>query len=235
MFNGKTKALTFSFDDGPITDARLVEILNKYGLRATFNLNSETLGKTMHNGQPMKSPTVKPSDVKFIYEGHEVAAHTLTHPNLTRISDEKEIIRQVEHDRLNLSELIEYEVVGFAYPGGGVNHDDRTAEIIRKNTGIKYCRTNASSYSFDIQTDLYKFNPTVYHRAEFDKMIELGNKFLKAKSEDPRVFYIWGHSYEIDIDENWQKFEEFCSMMSGREDIFYGTNREVLLKADYEV
>ena len=226
------KALTFSYDDGALQDARLVELLNRYGLKATFNLNSETLGKTMHNGRPMKSPTVMPSDVKYVYEGHEVASHTLTHPNLTRIADENEIIRQVEQDRAKLSELVGYDVVGFAYPGGGVNHDDRTAEIIRKNTGIKYCRTNASSYSFDIQTDLYKFNPTVYHCAEFDTMIELGNKFLETKSEDFRVFCIWGHSYEFDIDDNWQKFEEFCSMMSGREDIFYGTNREVLLKVD---
>ena len=50
------------------------------------------------------------------------------------------------------------------------------------------------------------------------------------KPDTLKIFYIWGHSYEFDFDDNWQKFEEFCSMMSGREDIFYGTNREVLLK-----
>ena len=31
MWNGKTKAITFSFDDGITQDIRLIEILNKHG------------------------------------------------------------------------------------------------------------------------------------------------------------------------------------------------------------
>ena len=31
------------------------------------------------------------------------------------------------------------------------------------------------------------------------------------------------------IDVAIHEFEEFCKMMSGRDDIFYGTNRDVLL------
>lgn len=45
MFDGKRKALTFSYDDGVLQDERLIRIFNKYGLKATFNLNSELLGK----------------------------------------------------------------------------------------------------------------------------------------------------------------------------------------------
>ena len=45
MFNGKMKAITFSYDDGVTQDKRLIEIFNKYGLKATFNLNSGLLGK----------------------------------------------------------------------------------------------------------------------------------------------------------------------------------------------
>ena len=44
MWNNKNKAVTFSFDDGVTQDKRLVEILNKYNLKATFNLNSALLG-----------------------------------------------------------------------------------------------------------------------------------------------------------------------------------------------
>ena len=223
------KALTFSYDDGALQDAKLVEIFNKYRLKATFNLNSETLGKTMHNGRPMKSPTVKPSDVKFIYEGHEVASHTLTHPNLTKIADENEIIRQVEQDRLNLSELVGYEICGFAYPGGGVNCDHRVANIIRNGTGVRYCRTNASNGCFEVQNDLYKYAPTIYHCESFDRLIKLGRAFIDMKAESPQIFCVWGHSYELDENGGWDMLEEFCKMMSGREDIFYGTNKEVLL------
>ena len=45
MFNGKMKALTFSYDDGVTQDKRLIEMFNKYDLKCTFNLNSELLGK----------------------------------------------------------------------------------------------------------------------------------------------------------------------------------------------
>ena len=39
MWNGKKKAVTFSFDDGVMQDIRVIEILDKYGLKGTFNLN----------------------------------------------------------------------------------------------------------------------------------------------------------------------------------------------------
>lgn len=34
------KALTFSYDDGIEQDRKLVEIFNRYGMKATFNLNT---------------------------------------------------------------------------------------------------------------------------------------------------------------------------------------------------
>lgn len=45
MFNGKKKAFTLSYDDGVTQDVRLIEMFNKYNLKATFNLNSELLGR----------------------------------------------------------------------------------------------------------------------------------------------------------------------------------------------
>ena len=86
MFDGKMKALTFSYDDGVGQDVRLIEIFNKYGLKGTFNLNSKLLGRKENKseimGKMIDRPTARPEDVKYIYEGHEVAAHTLGHPLL---------------------------------------------------------------------------------------------------------------------------------------------------------
>ena len=42
------KAVTFSYDDGVTQDIRMINLLNKYGLKATFNLNSELLGRDGH-------------------------------------------------------------------------------------------------------------------------------------------------------------------------------------------
>ena len=60
-------------------------------------------------------------------------------------------------------------------------------------------------------------------------MIELGQKFLQLKPTTPQIFYIWGHSYEFDIHNDWARFEEFLKTISGKDDIFYGTNSQVLL------
>lgn len=231
MFNGKLKAVTFSYDDGVTQDIRLIEMFNKYGLKGTFNLNSGRLGQPRvieREGKTVQHNKVPEADVARIYKGHEVAAHTVNHPLLPKLSD-GEITKEVEQDRLALSELVGYEVIGMAYPGGGVNYDERVAEVVRTTTGIKYARTTVSSGNFDLQRDLYVFRPTCYHHGEFDKMFELAEQFIKMETDTPKLFYIWGHAYEFDIHDTWDKMERFCELISGHGDIFYGTNREVLL------
>lgn len=226
------KFLTFSYDDAVTQDIRLIELFNKYGMKGTFNLNSENLGKSgelIREGVRVSHNKIAPEDVKHVYAGHEVAGHTLTHPFLPNMQDEKEIIRQVEQDRLNLSALCGYEVVGFAYPGGGINYNERVANVIEKNTGVKYCRTTVSSHSFDEQTDLFQFKPSVYHHEEWDKLFKLGERFLNLETDKKQVFYVWGHAYEFDIHDTWSRFEEFLQMLSGRKDIAYVTNKDALL------
>lgn len=234
MWNGKNKALTFSFDDGAIQDIKAVEILDRYGLKATFNLNSAylgTQGSCEYNGRTVSRDKVSAFEVREIYKNHEVAAHTVSHPDLTKLCED-DIAYQVEADRKILSELCGYEVYGMAYPGGGVNNDERVAGVIKRRTKIKYARTIASTYRFDLQREnLLRFDPTVYY-LEADKMFELAEQFLSLKTDKPQLFYIWGHTYELDFGDqiNWQRFEEFCKSVSRRDDIFYGTNSEILLQ-----
>ncbi len=232
MWNGKLKALTFSYDDGVTQDVRLVEIFNRYNLKATFNLNSELLGlpgQLVRNGVEISHDKNRPEDVRHIYDGHEVACHTLTHPYLPSLTDDAEVVRQVECDRLKLSELVGYEVLGMAYPGGGANCNDRVAKLVRENTGVKYARTVPVTHSFEPCADLYQFKGTLYHHEDWDELFTMGEKFLALDADSPQLFYIWGHAYEFDIyPERWAMFEDFCRMMSGKSDIFYGTNIEVL-------
>ncbi len=231
MWSEKRKAVTFSFDDGVTQDIRLVEILNKYGLKATFNINSSLLGLSGSltiGDKQVGHNKVKANEVRGLYAGHEVAVHTLTHPNLTTL-DESTIIHQVEQDRKTLSELCGYEVVGMAYPCGGVNNDERVAEIIRKNTGVRYSRTITSTHVFDLPSNLHRLNPSVYYREDvFESIVD---EFLAADDSEPRLLYIWGHSYEMDAEcgISWELFEKVCQKLAHKADIFYGTNREVLL------
>ena len=225
----KLKAVTFSYDDVTTQDIMLVELLNKYGLKSTFNVNSGLLGTTrilQRNGRMVSHYKLSESDVKYVYEGHEVAAHTLTHPHLFGL-DDATLIKEIEEDRQRLEELVGYDVVGFAYPYGDV--DDHIVDVIAGNTKIKYARTVVRTKSFDPQTDLLRFDPTDFHM-NFDRLMELGRRFIEMKTDTPQIFYVWGHSFELDdAVENRQRIEEFFKLISGHNDIFYGTNREVLL------
>lgn len=228
------KALTFSYDDGVTQDIRLIELLNRYGMKGTFNLNSQLLGKEdslVRNGVRVNHTKISPDKVRQVYQGHEIAVHTLTHSNLANLMEDSEIIRQVEQDRIVLSGLAGYEVVGMAYPGGGTNCSAHAAQVIKENTGIRYARTTICNYNFDVQNDLFLFRPTVYHVMELDTLFRLGKEFLRAESDVPQLFYIWGHSYEFDIHNTWTEFEKFLQMMAGYPDIFYGTNRDIFLRS----
>lgn len=222
----KNKILIFSFDDGVTQDERMIEIFNRYGIKGTFNLNSELLGKPgelVREGVRISHNKISPSDVRKIYAGHEIAGHTLTHPRLPAIESDSEIIRQVEEDRKNLSELAGYEVRSFAYPCGGENNDDRVAELIRGHTGIKNARTITSSHSFLLPKNIYRLDPTVYFHTETDLAFDLAEKFIAMEASEPRLFYIWGHSYEQDIHNTWDRFEDLCRLLGGRDDICYTT------------
>ena len=143
--------------------------------------------------------------------------------------NDETVIYQVDEDRKALERIFGYPIVGMAYPCGGVNNDDRVAEIIKNNTPIRYARTITSTFTFELQKEnLLRFNPTLHYLN--DKTEEIVKKFLEMQTDEPQLLYIWGHSYELDYDESrWARFENLCKMLSGREDIFYGTNKEVLL------
>ena len=231
MFNGKMKAVTFSYDDGVVQDIRLVELLNKYGLKCTFNINSGVFGRPkmlMRDGLRICHYRIIEDHIAEVYRDHEIAAHTLTHPKLINCSDE-EIIRQVEEDRKKLSELAGYEIVGMAYPQGSAYVDERVERLIKENTGIKYARGTTRSYSFDMPENLIHFYPTNHH-LQFDELMQMGKEFIEMKPDEPKLFYIWGHTFEMDYDSlHWHRLEDFFKLISGHDDIFYGTNKEVLL------
>ena len=229
MWNGKKKAVTFSFDDGVTQDIRLVEILNKYGLKGTFNLNSGRLGckgELKRNGRIVSHNKIHPNQVRSLYAGHEIAVHTVNHPTLVGLPEEQ-IIFEVEEDRKALEELCGYPIVGMAYPNGP--NDDRVAKIIEDHSPIRYSRTVDSTYSFTPQKDkLLRYNPTVYYIE--DCFEEIVDKFLARQEDTEQLLYIWGHAYEMDAEYiSWEKFERICQKLAGKEDIFYGTNKEVLL------
>ena len=231
MFHGKMKAVTFSYDDGVTQDIRLIKLFDKYNLRCTFNINSQLAGKSgslIRKGKKVDHNKINLSDIKEIYKGHEIAVHTLTHPNLTLLKDE-EIIWQVEEDKKNLERASGKKIYGMAYPGGGINWNRHVARVIQAHTSIQYARTTDITDGFGRQKNLFAFRPNAYHVMNMERLFSVGEKFLREEESEEKIVYIWGHSYEFDIADTWNEFERFLELISGHENIFYGTNREVLL------
>lgn len=218
------KALTFSYDDGNEQDIRLIEIFNRYSMKATFNLNTgldHESGAWQYKDAWVNRLTL-PESVQ-LFEGHEIAVHGSRHLNLAELTRE-EIRREIREDAAQITAIFGAKPVGMAYAYGCYN-SVALEEIAA--AGLQYARTVRSTHNFAVQTDLLEFAATCHHDDE--TLFALAKRFLEEKTEEPQIFYIWGHSYEFDGNHNWDRIERLCELLAGRNDIFYGTNAQVLL------
>ncbi len=220
---GKAKALTFSYDDAVEQDLRLEKILKKNKLKCTFNFNS---GMFAENGTIYPEGTIHKrmsySQVLNAYNGHEIAVHSYKHPYLDCVPQDVATYQIIE-DRKNLERMFNRQVRGMAYPMG--TFDDKVVETMRC-CGIAYSRTVISSERFDIPKDWLRWNPTCHHNNP--KLFDFAKKFINEEpSRFPWLFYVWGHSYEFDMNENWNRIEEFCEIISDKYDVWYATNMEI--------
>ena len=213
---GKQKALTFSYDDGQDYDRKLVDIFNRHGLKGTFHLNSGTLGTVTE-----ENTYIKPEEVASLYEGHEVACHSVNHKNMPRIPFSV-ITRELYEDRVALEKYTGKIVQGFSYPFGSY-----TPELIQamQAVGIKYSRTVEATHNFFPPGDFMMWHPTCHHD---DNLMEYGKRFLDVPGyvELP-LMYVWGHSYEFGRPNDWRVIEEFSELMCGKDNIWYATNMEI--------
>jgi peptidoglycan/xylan/chitin deacetylase (PgdA/CDA1 family) len=220
----KMKALTLSYDDGVEQDRKLVEILNRYRIKATFNLNSGIQsGSSFWNNEGTTIRRLNIQTLPELYAGHEIAVHSLTHPHLETL-DEETISNELEQDKINLERIFNAQIYGMAYPFGTYN--EAVINAVRRS-GLRYARGVQCTRSFEIKQELLTFQPTAHHNDA--SLMELGETFIKLKPDTPQIFYLFGHSYEFDVDKNWDLIDDFCKLMSGRDDIYYATNAQALL------
>ncbi|MCH4888421.1 polysaccharide deacetylase [Acidaminobacter sp. JC074] len=217
----KKKAVTFSYDDGILQDKRFVEILNKYKLKATFNLNYGLLGGGQWEDRGHIIRRIDNHVVNDLYGGHEIACHSLTHPSLVEL-DEDRLDKELGLDRKGLEDLTGRVIKGMAYPFGTYN--DLVIKNMKKN-GIVYGRTVEDTRNFGLPVDFYRWHPTCHHN---DKNIfSIIDDFLNKDSDDLDLLYIWGHSYEFDLDDNWDHFEKIAEALSGHDSVWYATNMAI--------
>lgn len=225
---GKKKALTLSYDDGVTQDKRLLEMMNRYQIKGTFNLNAGLMGDKDWLTQPgidVSHNKFEKEDIRDIYQGQEIAVHTMTHPDLPRVP-EGMIAYEIAACRRELEELVKKPVTGMAYPFGTYSKKVKAAA---KVCGITYSRTTKQHFGFHLPEDFLEWHPTIHHTEE--QLLPLWNEFMKPIEDNqyrsPQLFYVWGHSYEFDAFNQWENMEVFLKQAGGQDDVWYATNGEI--------
>jgi len=229
---GKPKAVTLSYDDGDRNDLILADVLERYKMKCTFNLSSSYF--SLGNPRFMSVEEIKDH---LVARGHEIASHGQYHraPGTIRPA---EGIRDVLECRTWLESAFDAIIRGYAYPSRGITHIEpvtsyETIKAYLKDLGIVYARTlGGDNDTFALPTDWYAWMPTAHHANP--QVMQYAQQFadinLDAGSfndRHPRLFYLWGHSYEFADNNNWDLLEKLCDILGNRDDTWYATNIEI--------
>ena len=227
------KYFTLSFDDGITQDIRIIEILKKYGMHcATFNINTGLLGANWEwVGKNHNRPDVphlrftKEELMTGIYDGFDVEVHTMNHPSL-KIYDENvaKLKREIMGDAANIREITGINPVGMAWPGGDTEYTEKTIELVREHTSIRFARATTTTNTFTLPDYFLKWKPTC--SITNGKLLDLARQFVEAEADEDMLFFVWGHGYEFDFYDLYDDFEELVKMMSEAEDVVCVTNAE---------
>lgn len=211
FLGGRSMALALSYDDGCAQDRRLVALLNEAGIKSTFHLNSSTLDTPNH---------IASAEVELLYRGHEVAAHTYAHPFLPQmpiLAQQQEILQ----DRVTLETLCGVPVTGMSWPFG-VYHGETIT--MAKHCGIAYSRTTNATGEFLLPESWLQWHPTAHHSEALDS---LWKRFLDAHREDMRLLFLWGHSYEFETEQQWNRMRSFCQTAGKHSGVWRATYIEI--------
>lgn len=218
---GKTHALTMSYDDGVKFDVRLSKLFDAHGIRGTFHLNSNYAMDGSNDWH------LNADEVRDLAARHELSLHMHTHPFPTQMPL-AHVADEVAENRRILEPLAGYPLRGMSYPYGDFN--DGVVDLLRA-LNVEYSRTTRATGKFDVPGDFLRWDPTCHHNGLSGVSInELWDKFISDRYSfaKPRLFYLWGHSFEFDRQDNWNVIESFCELAGGRGDVWYATSIEIV-------
>ena len=218
-----------SWDDGHPLDERLGDLLDRFGLKATFFVPIRN-----REGRPVLSTdTLRRLDGRF-----EIGSHTLDHTPLTGLH-RTECARQIVEGKAALEQQVGHVVPGFSYPRGKWNAPVRDSVL---KAGCNYART-IENFRLDPGSDRFSV-PTTRQIFPHGRHVLLWNYFrygnhisrfkalttaLQSKNwmgflvrlidtdlDESSVLHVWGHSWEIEERGLWTELEAFFSIVASR-------------------
>ena len=228
---GREKAFTASYDDNKLADRHLLEIMGRYGIKCTLNVNNAFLEE-----QNIRMPV---EDTKALVDagGHEIAQHC-DHHIAPGLASPCTVMREVLEGRQLLERRFARIVRGMAYPDSGITQfkpgiDYDTVRRILHDAGVAYSSSlGGDNNRFALPRDGYNWIPTAHH--DNPQLFIWLEEFLTAdlgqkppKGQAPLLFYVWGHSFEFDRNNNWERLEELCRRAGGQDEVWYATNIEI--------
>jgi peptidoglycan/xylan/chitin deacetylase (PgdA/CDA1 family) len=234
--NAMRVQVTTSWDDGHVLDFKLAKLLKKYHIAGTFYISP-------FDREIAKEDRLTPEQIRTLAQDFEIGAHTVTHRHLPTLSDD-ESMEEIAQSKLALETVLHAPVTSFCYPAG--KYEARHVSMVR-SAGFTLARTvkrfvyrvqdplelHTSVHTYDHWLDVFgllmlvRGNPLrflqLYRRWDkqacymFDRVLAKGG-----------VFHLWGHSWEVAHNNDWERLEGVLQYIHARAGVYYVQNHELL-------
>ena len=211
--------VTTSWDDGNKLDLKLGELLDKYQMKGTF-----------YPSPGSKKFSLEENELKQLAQFQEIGAHTISHPQLTRISFQ-EAVREIKDSKEYLENLLGKEIKMFCYPYGEFNEEVKglvgAAGFLGARTVQRFWTQKPSDF-FEFGTTAQVYPLSFWQTVRFFKWPRFAGSLFNRVSKNGEIFHLWGHSWEIEKYGMWKELESIFKYIAGRENVVYLTNSQVL-------
>jgi hypothetical protein len=229
--------ITTSWDDGHPLDMKLLELLEKYNLKATFYIplsNSE-------------NPVMEKNAMRELSNFQEVGCHTLSHIYLNGLNY-KEAEFEITECKVLMEEIIGKQIDAFCFPGGKFSDRDlllvkkagylfaRTTKLLAiSNPQFKLMNTSIQAYNHSSVTlllhcilnlNMLPIRSNWFFMNFNRNFLKLAEHYISANLELNSVFHVWGHSYEIEQYNLWHQVEDLFKMISSYHQATFLNNTE---------
>lgn len=228
---------------------QLAALLEKYGATGTFYVSPPST----HD-----HPALSNDEIKTLSQRHEIGAHTMTHPRLTRLQPDA-ARREITESKKWIEDIIGKPCDMFCYPYGDENaamralakeagyRGARTVEQLKFSGGDPFgMPTTLQIYPFPVRRKYTRWwhplDPFSRLRLFLPQMLAFGLPlssafswlnlakalFSYARRTNQPFFHLWGHSWEIEKYGMWGQLENFLKYANGHENIQYTHNSALL-------